>query len=138
MKAKEYLGQLKTIQAKTERKLEEITMLRAIVQSTTAPLGRDYVSGGNQDKFANIISKICDLETEIENLVAKKFNIICVIEKIEDAVAFKAVYFRYVNNMQTYDICEKMEISEPTLYRKLSQGYKEIDEILKMIENDRK
>ena len=140
MKAKEYLNQLKTIQAKTERKLEEINMLRTMVESTTSPLGKDFSihSSGNQDKFANIIAKICDIETELEDLVAKKFDIICKIEEIEDANAFKAIYFKYVNGMKAPDICDKMEIAEPTLYRYLTVGYKEIDEILKKTESDRK
>lgn len=138
MNAKEYLGQVRTIQAKIERKLEEIGMLRTMVESTTAPLGRDYISkSANQDKFANIISRIVDLETEIEDLVAQKFDIICAIEKIEDTIAFKAIYFKFVNGMRTTEICEKLEIAETTFYHKISVGYKEIENLQKNTEKSK-
>lgn len=137
MNAKEYLNRIRTIQAKIERKTEEIDMLRSMVESTTAPMGRDYIqSSGKQDKFANIISKIVDIENERDNLIAEKFDIVCMIEKIKDAKAFKCIYFKFVNNMRTPEICEKLDIAEPTFYKKIGLGYTEIDEILK--EDDKK
>jgi hypothetical protein len=103
-----------------------------MVESTTAPMGRDYIqSSGKQDKFANIISKMVDIENERDTLIAEKFDIVCMIERIEDAIAFKCVYFKFVNNMRVNDICEKLEIAESTFYKKMSVGYSEIDEILK-------
>ncbi len=132
MNAKDYLYRIRTIQARIERKTEEIEMLRSMVESTTAPMGRDYIqSSGKQDKFANIISKMVDIENERDTLIAEKFDIVCMIERIEDAIAFKCVYFKFVNNMRVNDICEKLEIAESTFYKKMSVGYSEIDEILK-------
>lgn len=139
MRAKEYLNRIRAIQAKIERKTEEIEMLRSMVESTTAPMGRDYIqSSGKQDKFANIISKMVDIENERDNLIAEKFDIVCMIEKIKDATAFKCIYHRFVNNMRTPEICEKLEIAEPTYYKKISAGYVEIDEILKKEEEKNK
>ena len=58
MKAKEYLKQLQSIQAKIDRRFEETGMLRSMLESTTSPFGKDYLSKtSNQDKFANIIAK---------------------------------------------------------------------------------
>lgn len=132
MNAKDYLYRIRTIQAKIERKTEEIEMLRSMVESTTAPMGRDYIqSSGKQDKFANIISKMVDIENERDNLIAEKFEIVCKIEQIEDATAFKCIYFKFVNNMRTPEICEKLEIAEPTFYKKMTVGYSEMDKILK-------
>jgi len=132
MKAKDYLYRIRTIQARIERKTEEIEMLRSMVESTTAPMGRDYIqSSGKQDKFANIISKMVDIENERDNLIAEKFDIVCMIEEIKDATAFKCIYFKFVNNMRTPEICEKLEIAEPTFYKKITIGYNEIDAILK-------
>lgn len=138
MNAKEYLSRIRAIQAKIERKTEEIEMLRSMVESTTAPMGRDYIqSSGKQDKFANIISKMVDIENERDNLIAEKFDIVCVIEQIKDAKAFKCIYFKFVNGMRTPDICEKLDIAEATYYKKIGVGYSEIDEILKR-ENEKK
>lgn len=131
MKAKEYLMQVKTIQAKIDRRFEETGMLRSMLESTTSPFGKEYFShSSNQDKFANIIAKICDIETEIESLVQEKFNIIFNIEKIENPNSFRAIYYKYVNGMTTAEICKKMDVAEPTLYGYIGDGYKELTEIL--------
>lgn len=138
MKAKEYLKQVQAIQAKIDRRFEETGMLRSMLESTTSPFGKDYFShSSNQDKFANIIAKICDIETEIENLVQEKFKIIGTIEEIENPNSFRAIYYKYVNGMNTAEICKKMDIAEPTLYGYVGDGYKELDKILQNSTRDR-
>lgn len=138
MKAKEYLKQLQAIQAKIDRRFEETGMLRSMLESTTSPFGKDYLSKtSNQDKFANIIAKICDIESEIEGLMAQKFDIICTIEEIESPNSFRAIYYKYVNRMTTAEICKKMDVAEPTLYGYIGDGYKELSEILKNRVSDR-
>lgn len=131
MKAKEYLRQVQVIQAKIDRRFEETGMLRSMLESTTSPFGKEYTShSSNQDKFANIIAKICDLESEIEDLVQEKFKIIFKIEEIENPNSFRAIYYKFVNGMTTAEICKKMDIAEPTLYGYIGDGYKEMEKIL--------
>jgi len=132
MNAKAYLSRVGQINARIGRKQAEIGMLTDLVTSTTAPMGREnIISSGNQDKFSSIMSKIADLETDIENLVLEKFEIIKTIEQIDDVKSFYAIYYRYVNEMNTGEIIDKMQISESRYYSKLSEGICEIEKILR-------
>ena len=133
MKAKKYIGQLELINSKIEMRKNEIIFLNSTVTSIGLQLKEiNVMSSGNQHRFADTMAKICDLETELEQLLTRKFNIIHTIERITDAKAYTAIYLRYVNGFTIKEIADAMDVANRTVYVLLDKGIEELDSKLKM------
>lgn len=131
MDAKKYLGQLSSINFKISCKLEQLGILRSMIGTQSPSLKSDNVmSSPNQDKLESMVIKICDLEKDINNLIDSKFEIINNIEKIEDSRQYKIVYFKYVNDMTIYEICDELKIKKRTAYSDLERGTENIQRII--------
>ena len=102
--AKTYLKQVKRLDVCIENKLDELEHLKAMVTKITSTLKGDVVSGGgNQDKLGDAVSRIVDLENEInqaiDDYVDKKREISAVIEKVQDPDQMRVLYKRYFDGM---------------------------------------
>ena len=66
MKAKNYLMQIKNMDAKISTDLEELATLEALATKTTSVLGDERVqSSGSQQKMADAVTKIIALKEKI-------------------------------------------------------------------------
>lgn len=102
MKAKEYLMQITRADRLIQNKLHEIQELRRTAISITSVLKDDVVSGGGTgDKVGTIVSKIIDMENEldqeIDKLVDLKREILSVIDQL-DVNKCEILYKRYLQN----------------------------------------
>lgn len=72
MKAKEYLQQIKIMNAEINADLEELETLNALATKTTSVMGDERVqSSGSQQKLENYAVKIADLQREISRDIAE-------------------------------------------------------------------
>lgn len=99
--AKRYLQQIMRLDTKINRDIEELHRLKAMTTKITPTLKPDVVSGsGTQDKLAEAMSKIIDLEAEINREIdcfadARK-AVTATIDKVEDARLHTVLNMRYV------------------------------------------
>ena len=101
MKAKEYLMQVVRADRMIDNKLHEIEELRRMAISVTSVLKDDSVRGGgdNGDKVGTMVSKIIDMEyeldREIDKLVDLKREVMSVIDQLEPTKC-EILYKRYL------------------------------------------
>lgn len=99
--AKRYLQQIRRLDTKINRDIEELHRLKAMVTKITPTLKQDVVSGGgSQDKLAEAMSKIIDFEAEINReidfFIDARNAVTATIDKVEDARLHKVLNMRYV------------------------------------------
>lgn len=100
--AKRYLQQIRRLDTKINRDIEELHRLKAMVTKITPTLKPDVVSGGGgtQDKLSEAMAKIIDLEAEInreiDRLVDARAAVTATIDRVEDARLHTVLNMRYV------------------------------------------
>lgn len=99
--AKRYLQQIRRLDTKINRDIEELHRLKAMTTKITPTLKPDVVSGcGTQDKLAEAMSKIIDFEAEINReidcFVDARKAVTATIDKVEDARLHTVLNMRYV------------------------------------------
>jgi hypothetical protein len=99
--AKRFLQQVKLYDSKINSLLEELDNLKAMVTKITTTLKQDVVSsGGNQDKLGDAVSKIVDLEAEINRAVDcfinRKKAVNDVLDMVYDPEQYAVLYKRYI------------------------------------------
>lgn len=99
--AKRYLQQIRRLDTKINRDIEELHRLKAMTTKITPTLKQDVVSGGGtQDKLAEAMSKIIDFEEEINReidcFVDARKAVTATIDKVEDARLHTVLNMRYV------------------------------------------
>lgn len=97
-------------------KLEEIENLRTLCMSMSVPTDKENVkSSGSQDKMADAVAKIVDLQQETNNivdeLIKQRHRIICQIDALGDTNEYRFLTNRYVLGMKMKDIMAKMDYS---------------------------
>lgn len=134
--AKSYLRQLKNCDVRINRKLEELEMLQAMVTKITTTMSGDVVSGTrNQDKLADMIAKIVDMQDEInadiDRYVAMKQQVSALLDEIHDADQFQVLFSRYV----LYKTYEQIACDMAMTYRNVcyihGRALQTVDELLK-------
>jgi hypothetical protein len=99
--AKRFLQQVKLYDSRINSLLEELDNLKAMVTKITTTLKQDVVSsGGNQDKLGDAVSKIVDLEAEINRAVDcfinRKKAVNDVLDMVYDPDQYAVLYKRYI------------------------------------------
>lgn len=116
MRAKEYLEQIKMLNAHIDAKIADVHMLRSIITKITPTLRDDPVSGGgSQDKLSETICKIVVLEEEInkeiDDLVNLKRSITKTLDLVNDPDQFSLLYKRYFEEKSFEQIACEMYMS---------------------------
>lgn len=108
MKAVDYLKQIEVMDAKINSSIEELAQLEALATKTTSVLGGERVqASGSQDKMADCVVKIADLQTELN-------------KQIEEYIEFKN---------QARDVINECDADCLTLLKKRYFFYKKWEEI---------
>ena len=115
MQVKEFLNKIRYIDMMIDCKLEQINGLRDRLTSIGSPMGEKVQSHLNPDKFSNTISKIIELENEInvdiDNLVELKCKARKSIEQLNDDREKLVLYKRYFENKTFEEISVEMNYS---------------------------
>lgn len=113
--AKQYLLQLPRLKVMIDQKLEEKESLRASLGSMSIDYTSEHVRSGlyrNQSFFAEKISKIVDLESEIDRMlllfIEKQHEIVGKIHLLTDIKYIQLLFKRYVENKRFGQISEEM------------------------------
>lgn len=126
MKTRDYLKQIERLDLMIEKKLEEISELRALATSISVVQKEVNVqTSGDKDQLGKAISKIVDLERETDELidqyVEKRHLIIRQIDEIKDKDQYRLLMDRYVLKKYWEDIIDEWDCSRSkilTLHRK--------------------
>ena len=131
MNAKEYLSQAMYIDQRINSKLEQVTRLRENATNCTATLSdMPRPDTPNQQRMADTIGKIVDLEREIngdiDKLVDLKAEARRAINEVGDPVQQLILELRYLCYKPWLEIAETIGYSEATVYRLHGEALKNI------------
>ncbi len=113
MKAIDYLNQIKKLDNLINQKSEEVERLRCMATKVTASSDGEHVkSSGSQERMADAVTQIVDLQDEIKadivRFVNMKRNIMQVIDSLDNADYINLLYCRYYHYMTWEAIACKM------------------------------
>lgn len=134
MTTKEYLGQISRYDLMIENKLSELYRIKQMAVNISAPVNSDRVqTSGSKDKICESITKIVDLEREIDAIideyVEKKRKIVSQIDSMQDNSYYSVLTDKYVNKMEFKDIFLKMKVSDRTMYSIYGRALKEFENL---------
>lgn len=106
MRAKEFLQQYRNADAEISAKLEQIARLRSLAAKTTQTLTSDVVRTSPENKLERIVTKIADMENEvdadIDRLQDVKKQVENVITTVPEPKQRAVLTRRYING-QTWE-----------------------------------
>lgn len=122
MTTKQYLNQIDRANKTINNKLSEVYQLKQIVCSISVSVSDDRVqSSGSKDKLGDAVSKIIDLENEINTIIDgfmdKKQKIVNQIENIEDNMQYQVLFSRYIEGKTFESIAEETNYSVRQILR---------------------
>lgn len=132
--AKEFLKQVRLCDIHINNKLEEKARLQALALKITSSWLSEHVSGsGERDKLGDAVSRIMDLESEIDRdidiFVQQKRSVQEVIDIVSNPDQLNILYKRYVHYESFEQIANEMCMSYRnvcTIHGKALQAVNEI------------
>lgn len=140
MNAKDYLMQIKYLEQRIQLKQEEITQLRTLATSITAPTDREAVqTSGTTDKVGELVVKIVDLRYEINDIIDKlidtKRECIEVIEQIEIPLQYAVLHKFYIDNKPLPVIASELHYSYEHIKRIHRKALQNVEKILQKVKD---
>ena len=136
MQVKEFLNKIRHIDMMIDCKCEQIQDLRSRLTSISSPMGEKVQSSLNPDKFINPVSKIVELEKEInediDKLIDLKRGARKVIEQLDDDVEKMVLYKRYYENKSFEQISVEMNYSWRQVHRLHGSALQNFAKVYKM------
>ena len=115
MQAKEFLNKIRYIDMMIDCKLEQINDLRDMLTSIGSPIGDKVQSSKDPDKFTDPVSKIVELENEINNDIDKLVDLKSIarqaIESLDNDIEKMVLYKRYFENKTFEQISVELNYS---------------------------
>lgn len=85
METKQYLNQISRLERQIQNKLSEIYQLKTMACSVTVSNDNERVqTSGAKDKVGAVVSKIVDMEHEVDTMIDKRCDIVAQIESMEN------------------------------------------------------
>ena len=139
--ARTYLQQAELCNAHINNLLEDVQRLKEMTRQITATLKPDVVShSGNQDKMAEAVAKIVDLENEInaaiDEYIDKRREIVSTIDKINVPYQVSVLHKLYLEYKTWPEIAEEMNMTERNAQYIHGRALQSVRRLL-MQENDR-
>lgn len=124
MTTKEYLLQVKKINDIIKNRMHEIDDLRSMSRNiSSVAYDRDRVqSSGSVSKLENIVTRIVDLDRQVDNYIDLKYKIIKQIESL-DADEYSVLYMRFVNGYTFGTILSMLNEEDVWSERKMYHVY---------------
>ena len=115
MQVKEFLNKIRYIDAMIDCKRDQIKDLRDTLTSISCPMGEKVQSTLDPDKFTNPVSKIIELEKEINDDIDKLIDLKRIarkaIEQLDNEVEKMVLYKRYFENKTFEQISVELNYS---------------------------
>ena len=134
--AKEYLERIKLYDAIVDSGVEELAMLRSKVKRIT-PTMKDGAGGSSsvQDKMAEMVAKIVDLQEEINRnvdiFVDMKREASSLLKKVRNADFYKVLHMRYIQYKSFAQIAAEMGLTERGASKLNGRALQAFDKVLK-------
>lgn len=97
MTTKSYLSQIIRLDKMIQNKLSEINQLKTMACGTSISSDTERVqTSSEKDKIGLIVSKIVDMEKEVEDMVNKRSLIVSQIDEIENTDFYDTLAKRYI------------------------------------------
>lgn len=127
MRAKSYLQQIRRLDRKINNKQVQLESLRELVTNITPILKNINVqSNGSQDRLGDTMTKIIDLQNEINNeidlYVNRKLEAIKLINAMEDDVSINILIQRYINYKRWDEIADNLNYTRQGVLKKHGQA----------------
>lgn len=124
MTTKEYLSQIKKLNEIIKNRMFEIDELRNMAKGVSSvSYDRDKImTSGNKNQLENIVTRIVDLDRQVNNYIDLKYRIIKQIESL-DAEEYSVLYMRFVNNYPFVSILQRLNTEDIWSERKMYQVY---------------
>ena len=132
MKTIERLRKIKALDRYIESQLEQIKRLESQALKVTAgTMQTDMVQGGKRKGKDDIYVELMTAREEVERFTAEaikqKQEFRRQIAEVEDIDARSMLQMVYIDQLDIWQICDKMGISKATYYVKLRQAEKHLD-----------
>ena len=115
MQAKEFLNKIRHIDMMIDCKLEQTSNLRSRLTSINVTMGERVQSSLDPDKFTNTISKIVELEKEINDDIDKLVDLKSIarkaIDSLDNDIEKMVLYKRYFENKTFEQISVELNYS---------------------------
>lgn len=133
--AKQFLQQVKLLDAHINSKLEELSRMKALRLKVTSTLKSDVVFGsGSKDKLGSMTAKILDLENEldaeIDALHEKKKEVSRLIEKIRNPDYVSILKKKYFFGESRRQIAYELNMSEKSVQEKHKKALAVVEKLL--------
>ena len=133
MQVKEFLNKIRHIDMMIDCKVDQVMNLRSRLTSISCPMGEKVQSTKDPDKFTNPISKIMELEQEINEDIDKLVDLKRVarrmIEQLEDDVEKMVLYKRYFENKTFEQISVELNYSWRRIHQFHGDALKKLERL---------
>ena len=133
MQVKDFLNKIRHVDMMIDCKVEQVMNLRSRLTSISCPMGEKVQSSLDPDKFTNPISKIIELEQEINEDIDKLVDLKRVarrmIEQLEDDVEKMVLYKRYFENKTFEQISVEMNYSWRRIHQFHGDALKKLERL---------
>lgn len=125
MTTKEYLCLIQKYEKAIWNKLAEYCRINSAAYSICISNDGERVqTSGTKDKTGQIVSKMVDLETEIDSLTDERRKIVKQIESINDPLFYDVLAKRYILAMSNQEIAFEVKLSEEETSRAIKDALK--------------
>lgn len=133
MTTKEYLNQISRLNRMINNKLSELAELKELSKSISAVSNKERVQTSmEQDKIGNVLSKIDEMEREIDKMIDyysdKRMHIIGQIDSMEDENSYDILFSRYIEKKTFEKIADTKNYSFRQIIRLHGIALKQFEE----------
>ena len=133
MTTKEYLNQISRLNRMINNKLSELAELKELSKSISAVSNKERVQTSmERDKIGNTLSKIDEMEREIDKMIDsysdKRTHIIGQIDSMEDENSYDILFSRYIEKKTFEKIADTKKYSFRQIIRLHGIALKQFEE----------
>lgn len=126
MEVKVYLGLIRKYDKMIANKLSEYIQIESMAYSICVGGNNERVqTSGNKDKVGSIVSKMVDIETEIDEMAAQRKVIVKEIEAINDERHYDVLAKKYILGMNNQEIAYEYKVTPQEASKYISEAMEE-------------
>ena len=128
LEVKAYLGLIRKYDKMIANKLSEYVQINSLAYSICVGGDSERVqTSGNNDKVGNVVSKMVDIEAEIDVIAAERKVIVKQIESIEDEKFYDVLAKRFILGMDNQEIAYEYKTTPNEISRTINDAALELE-----------
>lgn len=130
METKQYLNQISRLERQIQNKLSEIYQLKTMACNVTISGNGDRVqTSGDKDQLGAVVSKIVDMEREVDEMVDKRFEIVSQIDRMESTEFYDMLAQLYILKKELKVVAIEKKMSYSSAKRIHAQALMEFERV---------